>query len=94
MIWSCSFIGTEPRISLARRSLLPGVMAKKSQRKTSKPREDELQGPPPHEPTIIRTDRERQAEEELTEPTSTSPKLSGGEGRDRYRWDAEDTPAE
>jgi len=41
-------------------------MAKKSRRKTSRPREDDLQGPPPREATIIRTDRERQAEEELT----------------------------
>jgi hypothetical protein len=44
-------------------------MAKRSQRKTSKPREEELQGPPPREATIIRTDRQRQLEEELAEHT-------------------------
>ena len=122
-------------------------MAKKSSRKSSKPSENDLQGQPPREATIIRTDRERQAEEELAEYTATSPKLTGGdvdadwqradssgeeavggsvatpdqdnvdalgdalgvprapdeelrtsdeilEGRDRHRWEAEDTPAE
>ncbi len=122
-------------------------MAKKSRRKASRPNDDELQGPPPREATIIRTDQERQAEEELTEYTQTSPKLTGGdvdadwqradstgeeavggsvatpdqdnvdalgdalgvprapdeelrtsdeilEGRDRHRWEAEDTPGE
>jgi hypothetical protein len=122
-------------------------MAKKNRRKTTKPSEDDLQGPPPREATIIRTDRERQAEEELAEHTASSPKLTGGDvdadwqradssgeeavggsvatpdqdnvdalgdalgvprapdeeirtsdeildGRDRHRWDAEDTPAE
>ena len=119
-------------------------MAKKKARKTSKPSEEELQGPPPREATILRTDAQRQVEEELAEHTSTSPKLTGGdvdadwqradsvgeegvggsvptpdqdnvdalgdalgvprapdeevrtsdeilEGRDRHRWDAEDT---
>ena len=122
-------------------------MAKKSRRKSSKPREEDLQGPPPREATIIRTDVERQFEEELAQHTSTSPKLTGGdvdadwqradssgeeavggsvatpdqdnvdalgdalgvprapdeelrtseeilEGRDRHRWEAEDTPGE
>jgi hypothetical protein len=121
-------------------------MAKKNARKRSKPSEEELQGPPPREATILRTDLERQLEEELAEHTSTSPKLTGGdvdadwqradsvgeegvggsvatpdqdnvdalgdalgvprapdeelrtsdeilEGRDRHRWDEEDTPA-
>ncbi len=54
-------------------------MAKKSRRKASRPNDDELQGPPPREATIIRTDQERQAEEELTEYTQTSPKLTGGD---------------
>ena len=122
-------------------------MAKKNRHKASRPQDDDLQGPPPREATIIRTDQERQAEEELTEYTQTSPKLTGGdvdadwqradsvgeeavggsvatpdqddvdaigdalgvprapdeenrtsdeilEGRDRHRWDEEDTPAE
>jgi uncharacterized protein DUF6335 len=120
-------------------------MAKKDPRK-SEPTEEELQGPPPREATILHTDQERQVEEELEEYTSTSPKLTGGdvdadwqradsvgeegvggsvatpdqdnvdalgealgvprapdeevrtsdeilEGRDRHRWDEEDTPA-
>jgi hypothetical protein len=54
-------------------------MAKKSRRKMSKQDDEELQGPPPREATIIRTDRQRQAEEELAEHTSTSPQLSGGD---------------
>ena len=122
-------------------------MAKRKRGKTSKASDEELQGPPPREATIIRTDREREAEEELAEHTATSPRLSGGdidadwqradsvgeeavggsvatpdqddvdaigdalgvprapdeeirtsdeilEGRDRHRWDEEDTPAE
>jgi len=111
-----------------------------------KPSEEDLQGPPPREATILHTDRERQTEEELEEHTATSPELTGGdvdadwqragsvgeeavggtvatpdqdnvdalgdalgvprapdeelrtseeilEGRDRHRWDEEDTPA-
>jgi hypothetical protein len=47
---------------------------------TSRPsEEEELQGPPPREATIIRTDAERQAEEELAEHPETSPALSGGD---------------
>lgn len=45
----------------------------------SEPRDEELQGPPPREATITRTDRQREAEEELAEHTSTSPKLTGGD---------------
>lgn len=120
-------------------------MTKKARRKISKPDEEELQGPPPGEATVLRTDRQLQAEEELAEHTSTSPRLSGGdvdadwqradsvgeeavggsvatpdqdtvdeigdalgvprapdeevrtsdeilEGRDRHRWEQEDTP--
>jgi hypothetical protein len=120
-------------------------MGKKRRRTVSGRTEDDLQGPPPREATIIPTDRERQAEEELAEHTSTSPRLSGGdvdadwqradsvgeeavggsvatpdqdnvddigdalgvprapddevrtsdeilEGRDRHRWEQEDTP--
>jgi hypothetical protein len=54
-------------------------MAKKRRRKMSKRDDEELKGPPPREATIIRTDLERQAEEELLEHTSTSPRLSGGD---------------
>ena len=122
-------------------------MAKRKRGKTSRASDEELQGPPPREATILRTDREREAEEELREYTDTSPRLSGGdvdadwqradsvgeeagggsvatpdqdqvdaigealgvprapdeevrtseeilEGRDRHRWDEEDTPGQ
>src|SRR5204862_352969 len=55
------------------------LMAKRKRSKTSKASDEEFQGPPPREATIIRTDRERQAEEELAEHTATSPRLSGGD---------------
>ena len=54
-------------------------MAKKKRSKSPAPSEEDLQGPPPREATLIRTDRQRQAEEELAEHTSTSPELSGGD---------------
>lgn len=53
-------------------------MGKKRSRKKSRSEED-LLGPPPREATIIRTDLQRQAEEELAEHTSTSPRLAGGD---------------
>ena len=53
-------------------------MAKK--RASKRPSEEELQGPPPREATIIRTDRERRAEEEIAEHgRAESPALSGGD---------------
>jgi hypothetical protein len=57
-------------------------MAKKRRSKPSKPsesNEDELLGPPPREATIIRTDLQRQEEEELAEHTDTSPRLTAGD---------------
>jgi Family of unknown function (DUF6335) len=42
-------------------------------------RNDDLEGPPPREATYLRGDREREAEREAAEHTSTSPKLSGGD---------------
>jgi Family of unknown function (DUF6335) len=54
-------------------------MAKRKRRKTWESSDEDLAGPPPREATIIRTDRERQAEEELAEHTSTSPRLTGGD---------------
>ena len=39
----------------------------------------DLEGPPPREATVIRSDRERHVEEVLREHTSTSPRLSGGD---------------
>jgi hypothetical protein len=54
-------------------------MAKRNRRKISEPSDEELLGPPPREATIIRDDRQRQAEDELVEHTSTSPRLSGGD---------------
>ena len=54
-------------------------MAKKKRAKPPPPIEEDLQGPPPREATILRTDRQREAEEELAEHTSTSPELTGGD---------------
>jgi hypothetical protein len=60
-------------------------MAKRKQPEDPEPRQDpeptdeDLAGPPPREATIIRTDRQRQLEEELAEHTSTSPQLTGGD---------------
>lgn len=39
----------------------------------------ELQGPPPREATLIRSDLERRAAERLAEHTETGPELSGGD---------------
>jgi Family of unknown function (DUF6335) len=54
-------------------------MAKHDASANPEPSDEELAGPPPREATIIRTDRERQAEEEQAEHTATSPKLTGGD---------------
>jgi hypothetical protein len=54
-------------------------MAKKRSRKKASSGKDALLGPPPREATILRNDRQRQAEEELVEHTSTSPALAGGD---------------
>ncbi|HYE90025.1 MAG TPA: DUF6335 family protein [Terriglobales bacterium] len=53
-------------------------MAKKRPR-AQKPSEEELQGPPPREATLMRDDRERHAEHEAAEHTGTSPGLAGGD---------------
>ncbi len=124
-------------------------MAKKkpaNQRKNAN-EDDLLQGPPPREATILRSDRERQAARERADYHATGPELSGGdldadwrradsvgeeavggsvatpdqsavddlgealgvprapddevrtsleilEGRDRFRWEEEDSPGE
>jgi hypothetical protein len=53
-------------------------MAKK--RPAERPSEEELQGPPPREATMMRDDRERRAEEELAQHgRSASPELAGGD---------------
>ena len=41
--------------------------------------EEQLQGPPAHETTLIRDDRERAAEAHRDEYTDTSPRLTGGD---------------
>jgi hypothetical protein len=41
--------------------------------------EEELQGPPARETTIVRTDRERQEQERLADRRDTSPDLAGGD---------------
>jgi Family of unknown function (DUF6335) len=54
-------------------------MAKRKRRRQPEPSDEDLAGPPPREATIIRTDSQRQAEEELAEHTATSPRLTGGD---------------
>jgi Family of unknown function (DUF6335) len=54
-------------------------MAKRNRPTNPEPSDEDLAGPPPREATIIRADRERQAEEEQAEHTSTSPGLTGGD---------------
>ena len=44
-----------------------------------RPSEEELQGPPPREATLIHNDRQRQLEEQLEEHTDTSPRLTAGD---------------
>jgi len=41
--------------------------------------EEELQGPPPREATLMRSDREREAEDERRQFSETSPELAGGD---------------
>jgi hypothetical protein len=48
-------------------------------RPASQPSEEELQGPPPREATVIHTDRERVSAEEIRRYTGTGPELSGGD---------------
>ena len=43
------------------------------------PTEEELQGPPPLEATLMRSDRERDAEREAAQFSETSPDLAGGD---------------
>jgi hypothetical protein len=43
------------------------------------PSEEELQGPPPGEATMMRSDREREQAERYAEHTASSPALSGGD---------------
>jgi hypothetical protein len=52
---------------------------RKTSGKTTRPREEELQGPPPREATRLRDDRERQAWAELARYTAASPRLTGGD---------------
>ena len=54
-------------------------MTKRKRPTNPEPSDEDLAGPPPREATIIRTDRERQVEEEQAEHTSTSPRLTGGD---------------
>jgi len=52
----------------------------RSRRPTERrPSEEELQGPPPREATLMHDDRQRQLEEELAEHTDTSPRLTAGD---------------
>lgn len=56
-------------------------MPRKSRRKPpeQKPRDEDLQGPPPREATVLRTDRERQESRRREQHPETSPKLTGGD---------------
>lgn len=54
-------------------------MDNQDRREPSDPNEEELQGPPPREATIMRTDVQRELEEELAEHTDTSPRLTSGD---------------
>jgi hypothetical protein len=53
-------------------------MAKKRAR-TRRSKKEDLLGPPPREGTILRSDAERRAEDELAEHQETSPRLTGGD---------------
>jgi hypothetical protein len=57
---------------------LDPAMAKKRSR-ARKPRAEDLQGRPPREATIIRSDAERRAEQEAAGRRETSPRLTGGD---------------
>jgi hypothetical protein len=54
-------------------------MAKKRARHRRPKKSHDLLGPPPREATIIRSDAERHAEEELTGGRDTSPRLTAGD---------------
>ena len=56
----------------ARRRAVPEETAPRDQ-------DDSLEGPPPREATVLRSDREREAERMEAAYTSTSPELSGGD---------------
>ena len=55
------------------------AMAKKRARTRGPKTNDDLLGPPPREATIIRSDAERQAEEEVAGRRDTNPRLTGGD---------------
>jgi hypothetical protein len=54
-------------------------MAKKRARTRRKKSAVDLEGPPPREGTIIRTDAERRAEEEVSGRRDTTPRLTAGD---------------
>jgi hypothetical protein len=59
-------------------------MARKSSRRRHEPErqqptDEALQGPPPREATVLRSDAERKQQEELEQFNATSPELSGGD---------------
>jgi hypothetical protein len=49
------------------------------QRPAARVAEEELQGPPPREAQLLRTDAERRAEQDAVEHHATSEKLTGGD---------------
>ena len=53
--------------------------SKQGARPESSPSEEDLQGPPPREATLLHDDRQRQLEELREEYTDTSPALTAGD---------------
>jgi uncharacterized protein DUF6335 len=51
----------------------------KRRAKARKRADEDLQGPPPREATILRSDREREAEAEIAQFHETGPELAGGD---------------
>jgi hypothetical protein len=58
--------------------LAPAMTKKRSRTRRSKTSEEALQGPPPREATILRSDAERHAEAEV-DRRDTNPRLSAGD---------------
>jgi hypothetical protein len=70
-------------------------MGKKRARTRRTKKDDDLLGPPPREATIIRTDAERHAEDEVADRRDTTPRLTGGDvdaDWQRAHLDGEEAP--
>ena len=58
---------------------LDRAMTKKRSRARRPRKEADLQGPPPREAMLLRSDAERRAEEDIAARRDTSPRLTGGD---------------